>query len=282
MCVSEWDGIAAGGSTASASRKYPNFDYGKLRGLPECRYGEERGSASCQRMMQDSGILGEAAHQVPESPPTDVAVGSRSRRLAPDPPCIEIGDTMGRPVKNACEAIKDAFLECLKTNSFASLSIAEICRTADVARSTFYLHYSRMDDVLNSVIDDILEQIDTVFVQFGQPGSFCDKAFCRFLRSNSKYHPIIMDDSLSDYFVGRLSKRFMDESIERICRSTSLSEQDARQILWFQMHGCFSVTKHNLHCDDKEWQQTKCVIDGFIQRGLFGTLPPQAEDRKTC
>lgn len=28
-----------------ASRKYPGFDYGKLRGLLEGRYGEERGRA---------------------------------------------------------------------------------------------------------------------------------------------------------------------------------------------------------------------------------------------
>lgn len=44
-----------------ASRKYPGFDYGKLRGLLEGRYGEERGRAVFEGLMWDSGLLGKGA-----------------------------------------------------------------------------------------------------------------------------------------------------------------------------------------------------------------------------
>ena len=44
-----------------ASRKFPGFDYGKLRGLPEGRYGEELGYAVFEVLMEDSGLLGKGA-----------------------------------------------------------------------------------------------------------------------------------------------------------------------------------------------------------------------------
>jgi predicted transcriptional regulator of viral defense system len=44
-----------------ASRKFPGFDYGKLRGLLEGRYGEELGYAVFEVLMEDSGLLGKGA-----------------------------------------------------------------------------------------------------------------------------------------------------------------------------------------------------------------------------
>lgn len=46
---------------ADASRKFPGFDYGKLRGLLEGRYGEGRGRGIFEVLMEDSGLLGKGA-----------------------------------------------------------------------------------------------------------------------------------------------------------------------------------------------------------------------------
>ena len=42
-----------------ASLKYPGFDYGKLRGLLEGRYGGKRGRGIFNGLMEDSRILGD-------------------------------------------------------------------------------------------------------------------------------------------------------------------------------------------------------------------------------
>lgn len=44
---------------ADASRKCRDFDYGKLQRLLESRYGKDRGQATHQGLLEDSGILGE-------------------------------------------------------------------------------------------------------------------------------------------------------------------------------------------------------------------------------
>lgn len=44
-----------------ASRKFPDFDYGRLQRLLEGRYGERRGRGIHQGLMEDSGLLGKEA-----------------------------------------------------------------------------------------------------------------------------------------------------------------------------------------------------------------------------
>ena len=42
----------------------------------------------------------------------------------------------------------EAFLSLLEEKDFAYVTVKEICRRAEVNRSTFYLHYETMDDLL--------------------------------------------------------------------------------------------------------------------------------------
>jgi hypothetical protein len=46
-----------------ASRKYPGFDYGKLQGLLEGRYGKRRGRGIFKGLMEDAGLLGKGARE---------------------------------------------------------------------------------------------------------------------------------------------------------------------------------------------------------------------------
>ena len=50
-------------SLVAASRKYQDFDYGKLRGLLEGRYGEKRGCEIFRSLMDDAGLLGRGTRE---------------------------------------------------------------------------------------------------------------------------------------------------------------------------------------------------------------------------
>lgn len=58
-------------------------------------------------------------------------------------------------VKNS---ITEALLKLMHEKSFSDISISEIIREADVARVSFYRNYDSKDDVLLTLIDDVLEQ----------------------------------------------------------------------------------------------------------------------------
>ena len=52
----------------------------------------------------------------------------------------------------------EAFLTLLEKKDFAYITVKEICETAGVNRSTFYLHYETMADLLSESVSHMNEQ----------------------------------------------------------------------------------------------------------------------------
>lgn len=72
---------------------------------------------------------------------------------------------------NTALKMDQAFLEILGKKEFAYITVKEICEKAGVNRSTFYLHYETMEDLLSECIDYInkqfllyMKQETTVFI----------------------------------------------------------------------------------------------------------------------
>lgn len=60
-------------------------------------------------------------------------------------------------------AIKKSFLELLEKKSLPDISVAEICRGADVGRGTFYLHYRDAYDLYNKIEDELYSGLYLIF-----------------------------------------------------------------------------------------------------------------------
>lgn len=56
------------------------------------------------------------------------------------------------------KSITDALLELMQKKNFSDISITEIIQTAGVARVSFYRNYSSKEDILTTLIEDVLEQ----------------------------------------------------------------------------------------------------------------------------
>ncbi len=64
-----------------------------------------------------------------------------------------------RRVKLTKKLIQDAFLELLEKRPLAKINVTEICRLADVNRSTFYAYYNDVQELLHEIENDVLSQI---------------------------------------------------------------------------------------------------------------------------
>ena len=53
--------------------------------------------------------------------------------------------------------IKDALLELLTVQGFEKITVASLCRQAEITRATFYLHYSDLTAVVDELVDEALE-----------------------------------------------------------------------------------------------------------------------------
>ena len=67
-------------------------------------------------------------------------------------------------------ALKDAFLELFQTKEPEEISVVELCRKAEVNRSTFYAHYEYMDMLIREVLwENVAEVCEGFGVQWGLP-----------------------------------------------------------------------------------------------------------------
>lgn len=64
-----------------------------------------------------------------------------------------------RKVKYTKKIIKDSFLSLLKQKHMNKITIIEICEIADINRGTFYQHYENIDQLLDSIVAELLEKI---------------------------------------------------------------------------------------------------------------------------
>ena len=56
--------------------------------------------------------------------------------------------------------IKDALLELLEEAPFEKVTVAAVCKQAEITRATFYLHYDNLTAVLDEVLDDALDMTE--------------------------------------------------------------------------------------------------------------------------
>jgi AcrR family transcriptional regulator len=67
----------------------------------------------------------------------------------------------------ARKALHDALMDLLKQKPYAKISVTEITREAGLARHTFYNHFDDKGDLLNSLIDEILDEFFSETVELG-------------------------------------------------------------------------------------------------------------------
>jgi AcrR family transcriptional regulator len=97
------------------------------------------------------------------------------------------GDLMNKGERTRSR-IKEAFAELLESKSFASITIADICRASDVTVGGFYFHFASQDELLNEVMwqyaDDLVRAVDAAIID-GPRASLAASVCTAFLRMYS-------------------------------------------------------------------------------------------------
>ncbi|MCD7735106.1 MAG: TetR/AcrR family transcriptional regulator [Clostridiales bacterium] len=64
---------------------------------------------------------------------------------------------------NTARRMDEAFLELMEQKDFEYITVKEICERAGVSRSTFYLHYETVGDLLNECVEQMNQQFLAYF-----------------------------------------------------------------------------------------------------------------------
>lgn len=65
--------------------------------------------------------------------------------------------------KMSSEKIENAFLKLLENKQYDDITINQICKTANINRSTFYLHYHDINDLIIKIENKFAKNIANIF-----------------------------------------------------------------------------------------------------------------------
>lgn len=182
---------------------------------------------------------------------------------------------MDRRTIYTINVVKDAFLDLISEKSYPEINVAMICRKADITRSTFYLHFDNLTDVLNAVLDDAL-----LFT--GESSFTIDPAkvsldvlkenesllpACQRIADSQKYRDLLMDSSLSDYIIGRIIAHERDTIVPSIQKRAGLSEKEAELLFIYSIHGSFAINKRHHFTKDDSWYKDLQMFNKFTSAG---------------
>lgn len=160
--------------------------------------------------------------------------------------------------------IKEAFLKILRQKPFNQMTIVEICRKAEITRSTFYLHFDSLSDLLNAIIDDALELSPSMVDQ--TPTSESLVPACQRLGESSKYQHLFMEPDLSEYIIGRVIQREKARMIPKIMHNMEVNEQDAETIFIYSIHGSFAINRKHHFQRTPQWQHDMELLNNIMKK----------------
>lgn len=172
--------------------------------------------------------------------------------------------------------IKEAFLSLINQKRYTAITVSEICHVAEISRSTFYLHFNSLNDVLTETIDDALSLTkNTKSVDFSKTVfSFEDLKeneslipACQRIGNDQKYQKMLMDPDLSEYIISRIIFHEKDKVVPSIIKKTGLSIEDAETLFSYVIHGSFAVNRAHHFVKDQKWSHDVQILNKFTQGG---------------
>ena len=136
-------------------------------------------------------------------------------------------------------ALKDAMLTLLRANPCRSVTVTELCAVSRLNRSTFYMHYHSIDQLICDLHNDLFEQMKDYLHLTPHSEHLRDEA----LFTNFLLHISQEDDRFRLFLRADRSNLFMQNMaayfLKRLCPADAPAEK--RNSLLYHMVGAFTL-----------------------------------------
>lgn len=193
------------------------------------------------------------------------------------------------------KVIKDAMLELLAQMPYEKVTVAALCRQAEITRATFYLHYLSLDAVLNELLDEAVciadkacekmsfEQRMQHLGELSRYGSAqdlkereCLLAPCQRIADDPRYRVLFQDPALSHYIIHRIYQMEKESMTRYLVRQCGLPADQAEHLFMMIVYGLFYCNRSMQWKKDDNWYEMQFTANQFI----FGGLQAVAEGKQ--
>ena len=121
--------------------------------------------------------------------------------------------------------MKEALIDLLDKKSLEKITVTEICKNADVNRSTFYAYYEDIGTLMLEIEDEVLEHVTIYADNFND---YSDKRmlevfeeFFNYVRNNAKLFRVLMVQHDNSSF----NRRMLDTIMEKYKMSLEYNDE---------------------------------------------------------
>ena len=185
--------------------------------------------------------------------------------------------------------LKEGLLSWLANNSFESVTVTSLCKASGITRSTFYLHYSNIMEIVDDLVDDAIAyskpgmvdnnnlQIiantlsvasNSVSLREAYDSIFDRLPLCQRIIRRKKYLPLFLDEQISEYVLKRIIQCEKDRQGLVMAESLGVSFDVGVSIFLFLVHGLYAVNKQYKWSQSDQWLEAQRIIFEFAYRGL--------------
>lgn len=189
-----------------------------------------------------------------------------------------------RRVRFTRSALREALIDLILEKPLVSITVKDICARADINRSTFYLHFKDVTDILRTTEDEIIEHMHERECRDLQEikGFFID--FLEQIRSNPRIMKVIQvlcSEQGDPYFVRKLQtmtyEAFLDGWDMHIM--PEMSEQRKLLVFSYIISGMVSMlSTWATRAQDTPTEQVVSLLMGLMWHGLdcFAASDPKS------
>lgn len=181
--------------------------------------------------------------------------------------------------------IKDAVLELMKYSGFNDLTVTAVCKQAEITRSTFYIHFDNLSDILNELIRDALNLAENC-----SEGSITDTMRvigmlkhneipkylrehtldlppCQRIADNEKYRVLFKDESIASYITKTIFLIEKEYVVPQMMKELNLSEDKCLFLFLFNINGAYALNKYVDWKKDDAWYDMQAMLLSYISGG---------------
>lgn len=180
-----------------------------------------------------------------------------------------------RRIKRTKKMLKDSLASLLMEKDINLITVKELVDLADLNRSTFYLHYRDIYDMLTQIENDMIEEINHIESRY--PVSVLKKSSKLFLIDIFKYTDenrtfckMLLGSHGNMAFLEKIKKILENNCFHVITEGCSEKDLQKHQFFsTFAVSGCAGLLQNWLESDSKMTPgELAQVADDFIQNGF--------------
>lgn len=164
-----------------------------------------------------------------------------------------MAEKMDRRVRKTKAQLKEGLARLMQEKSINEITVKELVDEVDINRSTFYLHYTDIYQMLQKIEEDAMEDIRQVMKDYpidpsNRDGAFpFVVAFFNILGDNRDLCLALLGPNGDMAFVQKIENLIAGTFLKYLPKKISLDDPDIKYIYSYCINGCIGLIKTWLH-----------------------------------